>query len=241
MCDVGQGDATLARSEGLVMLIDTGPEADRLAECLGELGIGRIDLLVLTHFDLDHVGGSAAIVGRVDRVLVGPSSGAPDDRLVAQLAAAGAEVSRAHPGDGMEFGHWRYRVLWPDSHAEPGNPASVTIALDPLDASARSAILLGDLGEEPQDAMTRLSRPGHVDVVKVSHHGSADQSAALYDRLDAAVGLIGVGADNDYGHPTDRALGILAAAGTAAYRTDTQGMILVSPRQDGGIAVWTER
>ncbi len=89
--------------------------------------------------------------------------------------------------------------------------------------------------------MVEVGRPGPVDVVKVSHHGSADQSAALYDRLDAAAGLIGVGADNDYGHPTERLLGILAGAGTAAFRTDAQGMILVSPTEDGGVAVWTER
>ncbi len=72
MCDVGQGDATLARSDGLVMLVDTGPEPEPLAECLGELGVGRIDLLVLTHYDLDHVGGVDSVAGRVERVLVGP-------------------------------------------------------------------------------------------------------------------------------------------------------------------------
>jgi competence protein ComEC len=197
--------------------------------------------LVLTHFDLDHVGGTEAVVGRVDRVLVGPSSGALDDRLVARLAMGGAAVSLAHPGDAAIFGDWRWRVLWPDDRAEPGNEASVTIALEPIDASALSAILLGDLGEAAQDAMTRVSRPGPVDVVKVSHHGSGDQSAVLYDRLDAVVGLIGVGAGNDYGHPTDRLLGILAGVGSAAYRTDEQGMILVSPAEDGGLAVWTER
>ncbi len=240
MCDVGQGDATLARSDGLVMLIDTGPEPDPLAGCLGELGIGRIDLLVLTHFDLDHVGGVSAVTGIVDRVLVGSSAGPDDDRLVAALALAGAEVDQARLGDQEVFGHWRWRVLWPDARAEPGNEASVTIALEPLDASALSAILLGDLGEEAQRSMLEVGRPAPVDVVKVSHHGSSDQSTAVYTRLDAAVGLIGVGAGNDYGHPTARLLGILAGAGTSAFRTDQQGMLLVSAA-DGAVSVWTER
>lgn len=241
MCDVGQGDATLARSDGLVMLVDTGPDPAALADCLGELGIGRIDLLVLTHYDLDHVGGTEAVIGKVDHVVVGPSSGPDDDRVVAELVMGGATVSDARPGESAVFGQWRSRVLWPDGGVEPGNAASVTIALEPLTASAISAILLGDLGEEPQDAMARLSRPLPVEVVKVAHHGSGDQSAALYDQLDAAVGLIGVGADNDYGHPTDRLLGILAGAGTTALRTDTQGMLLVSRGDDGGLEVWTER
>jgi competence protein ComEC len=55
------------------------------------------------------------------------------------------------------------------------------------------------------------------------------------------VGLIGVGADNDYGHPTDRALDALAASGTAAFRTDLDGLILVAPPTESGSPprVWT--
>lgn len=241
MCDVGQGDATVARSEGLVMLVDTGPDPVALADCLSELGITRIDLLVLTHYDLDHVGGTDAVVGTVARAVVGPSSGPDDDRVVAGLVAAGAEVRPVQRDDSGVFGAWRWRVLWPADGVEPGNGASVAIALEPLTASTIPAVLLGDLGEESQDAMARLGRPGPVQVVKVAHHGSADQSAALYERLDAAVGLVGVGAGNDYGHPAGRLLGILAGAGTTALRTDRQGMILVSQGDDGTLQVWTER
>ena len=62
-CDVGQGDAFLVRSAERVALIDTGPDPVLLRACLDELGIGRIHLLVLTHFDLDHVGGAEAVRG----------------------------------------------------------------------------------------------------------------------------------------------------------------------------------
>jgi competence protein ComEC len=78
-------------------------------------------------------------------------------------------------------------------------------------------------------------------VVKVAHHGSADQNERMYQRLHAAVGLISVGAGNSYGHPTDRLLGMLARAGTLAERTDLEGMILVSPVRGGGETVWSER
>ena len=56
-CDIGQGDAVLLRSGGAVALIDTGPDPGPLDACLARLGLAHIDLLVLTHFDLDHVGG----------------------------------------------------------------------------------------------------------------------------------------------------------------------------------------
>ena len=53
--------------------------------------------------------------------------------------------------------------------------------------------------------------------------------------------MIGVGADNDYGHPTDALLGILASTGTTPLRTDRDGLILVAPGDLGGVDVWTAR
>ena len=245
-CDVGQGDAFLVRSADRVALIDTGAEPAPLRACLDELGIGRIDLLVLTHFDLDHVGGVDAVVGRVDRVFVGPSGEPADDVLVARLARAGAAVERSAVGDSGILGELRWRILWPPvrGEVEPGNEASLAMEFLPVGECLEgclSSLFLGDLGEEAQDAMLALSRPAHVDVVKVSHHGSSDQSAELYDRVAATVGLIGVGADNGYGHPTDALLDTLTAAGTVAERTDTQGMLLVAPGLERGeVAVWSE-
>ena len=246
-CDIGQGDAFLVRSADQVALIDTGPDPAPLRACLDELGIGRIDLLVLTHFDLDHVGGVDAVLGRADRVLVGPSGEPADDLMVARLAQAGAAVERSAAGDSGLLGELRWRVLWPPVRAEvePGNEASLAMEFLPVGecrAGCLSSLFLGDLGEEAQDAMLSLSRPVPVDVVKVAHHGSSDQSAELYERVAATVGLIGVGADNGYGHPTDAILDTLAATGTVAERTDTQGMLLVAPGpQRGEVAVWSER
>jgi competence protein ComEC len=121
-----------------------------------------------------------------------------------------------------------------------GNPGSVTIGFD---GQGIRSLFLGDLGREAQNAMLSVSNPQPVDVVKVAHHGSADQSAALYQRLRASAGLISVGADNGYGHPTQQLLGILAATGTAALRTDRGGMLVVAPAPSGGgaLVVWSEK
>ena len=80
-----------------------------------------------------------------------------------------------------------------------------------------------------------------MDVVKVAHHGSGDQSADLYERVRPSVGLISVGADNGYGHPTSSLLNLLKSVGTAAFRTDQQGMLVVAPGRSGALTVWTER
>lgn len=246
-CDIGQGDAVLVRSAGEVALIDTGPDPALLAHCLDELGIRRIRLLVLSHYDLDHVGGTAAVLGMVDRAIVGPVSDDHDTALRTALSDAGADVHEASRGTSGFLGDLRWEVLWPPSRLgtlEPGNAASVTVRFEGVGACEQgclSALFLGDLGEESQSRMLGVARPAPVDVVKVAHHGSADQSARLYERLQARVGIVSVGAGNSYGHPTDRLLGILQDAGTAIARTDLEGMILVSPRPDGTVGVWTER
>lgn len=248
-CDVGQGDATVLRSAGQVLLIDTGPEEDLLLACLDDLGIGRIDLLVLSHFDIDHVGGAAAIAGRVDRVLIGPSDGEAADRLIGELAAGGARVESATRGLKGVLGDVSWRVLWPpgpqDSAPPPelGNASSVTLVTE---GAGLRAMFLGDLGESSQ-AGVLAGEPSlqPVDVVKVAHHGSADQSEALYRRLGAEVALISCGRDNDYGHPNARLLNLLAASGTVALRTDTEGMLLIAPGQASSptreVIAWTER
>jgi competence protein ComEC len=245
LCDVGQGDATVIRSAGVVALVDTGPEPARLAACLDELGIDSIQLLVLTHYDLDHVGGVDTVVGRVDRALIGPASDAGDAEIADALAAGGADVDQVSTGERGMLGELSWEVVWPPPRGvEPGNPASVTLEVRPAGAcvdGCLSGILLGDLGEESQSRLLGSAHIAQVDVVKVAHHGSADQSAALYEALHATVGLIGVGAGNDYGHPTEKLLGILAAVGTAAERTDLDGLVLVAPADRAGeVRVWTE-
>jgi len=246
MCDVGQGDATLIRSAGVTALIDTGPDPAALTACLDELGVGHLDLLVLTHYDLDHVGGTDAVLGRVGTALVGPAGEDDDVVLQERLRGGGARVVEAQAGVSGRLGALDWVALWPSPRGvEPGNAASVALLVSPGEGcgACLSALLLGDLDEETQRRMVARRPPPPVDVLKVAHHGSGDFSAELYAREAASVGLIGVGADNDYGHPADAALEALAASGTAAFRTDLDGLILVSPplASGGPPRVWTER
>jgi competence protein ComEC len=121
----------------------------------------------------------------------------------------------------------------------------VVIATEGVGACATgclSGVFLGDLGEESQRRLLGLGGLSRVDVVKVAHHGSADQSADLYERLAATAGVIGVGVDNGYGHPTASALAILESAHTAALRTDERGLILLAPGSAAGsVVVWSQR
>lgn len=238
VCDVGQGDAVVLRSAGRTALVDAGPDPQRLTDCLHGLGVERIELLVLTHWDHDHVGGASAVVGRVGAVLVGPPDGERSEPLTAALEAGGADVVTATRGLHGVLGELEWEVLWPMRADEPpGNDASVVLAV----AGERYRMLmLGDLGRTAQERLRAAGEPGRFDLVKVAHHGSRDQSAALYAALGARVGLIGVGAGNGYGHPTGELLGMLADAGTAALRTDESGTFALRAAGEG-FELWAER
>lgn len=240
-CDIGQGDALVVRSEGEIALIDTGPEPEALRACLRSLGVDRIDLLVLTHFDLDHVGGLEAVQGRVGEVLHGPPSEQGDQRSLDRLESGGAVLHDATSGLHGILGDAAWRVLWPQraSVAFPeGNDASVIVEF--AGGEVPRSLFLGDLSAAPQRMLTRTALlTGGYAVVKVAHHGSADQDPGLYEALDPTLAIFSVGADNDYGHPRDETLDLLAASGAHLLRTDQQGRILIG-MQAGELQVWTE-
>jgi competence protein ComEC len=237
MCDVGQGDAVVVRSEGRVALVDTGPDPAVLDRCLDDLGIGRIDLLVLSHFDADHVGGLAAVSGRATTVLHQPLREAADRALIAGLADAGSHPSETTAGAAGTLGRLPWRVLWPppEPSTYTGNDGSVVIEF----GGDVDAIFLGDLGADSELALLAEGtvRSGYA-VVKVAHHGSADQYGALYDTISARLGLVSCGVDNDYGHPTSTALALLTRNGTAVARSDRDGTTLVA-RNDSELVTWS--
>lgn len=244
-CDVGQGDALVIRSENRTVLIDTGKYPEKLDDCLRVLAITHLDVAVITHFDEDHVAAWPVIADQLDQVWVGPAEDPEHREIVTALESAGAKVVQVGAGDQLSLGAYRLRVLWPlsDSYAESGNDSSVVIALEHSASctSCVSALFLGDLGEQPQRILMGRERFDALDVVKVSHHGSRDQFDHLYAAVSADIGLIGVGKENTYGHPTQAVLDILEASGTTALRSDERGLVTISPRSSGELVIWSER
>jgi competence protein ComEC len=241
-CDVGQGDAVLLRSARAIALIDTGPDPEQLEKCLTRVGVDHIDLLVLTHFDLDHVGGVDAVVGRVGTALHGPPGTLAGARVLTRLEDGGARTLQARTGTTGTLGLTTWRVLWPraDTRAyPPGNDLSVV--LDVRGEGMPTSLFLGDLSASPQAALAASGTPEPpYDLVKVSHHGSADQDVGLYELARPAIALVTVGAENTYGHPRTEILSAIESLGASIARTDRQGVIAVW-RAGEGVAVWRER
>ena len=238
-CNVGQGDATVIRSQNKVALIDVGRDPVMIDACLRQLKITHLSLLELTHFDLDHVAGlSGALQGRrVDLAMLTPfvdaRPGANDAR--ATLDHQGIPVRIAETGLRGELGDFAWQVLSPHRggfEATDSNDGSITM----LWRSAKVDIItLADLGEKGQMRL-EAEAPSWFDaqlasvplIMKVSHHGSADQSPNLIAKLHPVLALISVGKNNSYGHPTARTLSLLASTGAAIERTDQHGSISVA-------------
>ncbi len=236
-CDVGQGDALLLRDGGEVALIDVGREDAPIDNCLDDLGIRHIDLLVLTHFDADHVGGIAgALEGR--SVGLALLSGFDDDRplvkLVSDVLSVSAQrVEIGYSGVTGSLGSASWRVLAPSfaaNEAEDSNDASVVVLFE---MTGFNVLTLGDLGERGQLRLVRNYWPVLFElrqmplILKVAHHGSKDQSNELHELVQPDVALISVEKDNDYGHPSRNLLAILADAKARTLRTDLLGPISI--------------
>jgi len=243
-CDVGQGDALVIRSKGEVAVIDVGRENPAIDSCLSGLGISRIDLLVLTHFDMDHIGGVVgAVTGRsVSQALVTSSK---DERPGADFAKGyleGLDIPMAQAEVGMtgELGNFSWQVLSPHlgaPEAKDTNDGSISMVWQ--DESI-AFITLADLGESGQLRVgaehSALLSSGFGDrqvVVKVAHHGSGDQASELYEAIEPDLALISVGLGNSYGHPTRRVLEMLEVTGAQVFRTDQSGAIGVTEGENG--------
>jgi competence protein ComEC len=227
--DVGQGDSTLIQvPEGAIVVDEGPPEADVAGQLL-RLGVHRLAVLVLTHPSRDNIGGAEKIVRKLEvGVVFEPALPFPNPFGAAALREATKRripivVTRA--GRDFALGGLRVRVLWPDGVASPAD--------DPND---HATVLLASYGNVdallPADAESNVTsrlRIPPVEILKVGHHGSADDGLQeLLESLRPRVAIVSVGKRNDYGHPRASTMAALdRAPGLAVYRTDDDGRIVL--------------
>jgi competence protein ComEC len=238
VCDVGQGDAiVLPVAPGQAVVVDTGPDPSLVDGCLSRLDISSVDLLVLTHFHLDHVGGVAGVVHgrRVGAILESPYRDPPEGVHLVDGVTAGLPVIVAGPGWSYEAGGLTLRVLAPTrahtgTRSDPNNNSVVLRAV----SHGVTMVLAGDAEiEEQQDLLGLDPADLRADVLKVAHHGSSYQDLAFLAAVAPRVALVSVGVDNPYGHPNPGILARLSASGARVLRTDRDGDLAVAWTADG--------
>ncbi|MBW8173626.1 DNA internalization-related competence protein ComEC/Rec2 [Ornithinimicrobium sp. Arc0846-15] len=232
-CDVGQGDAFVVTSgDGSAVLIDTGPSPELLAECLGDLGVQRLDAVVLSHFHADHISGLSAVLAEyeVGQIYLPPGTSdtaSQEEWTLTQARNAGVTTARGLAGDTWQWGDVVAQAWWPTGQAAQhlqANDASLVVSIE---AQGKDMLFLGDVEGPGARALLAPLAGQQFDVVKVAHHGSADQNEQLIESINPAVAMIGVGADNTFGHPNPIALDLFTDHGARILRTDTDGNFAV--------------
>ncbi len=240
--NVGQGDgALLVTPDGVTALVDGG-EASRgpsLVAWLRSMGFQRVDWIMPSHPHADHIGGLNTVLEEmpVGAALVSgqTNTSATYRRQMALLQEKGVPVTPAKEGTVLNLGAAGVTatVLNPPEELlrtqEPEEDNSVVMRVC-LDGSC--ILFTGDIGDQGERMLIQRyrDRPDAIRsaVLKVSHHGSAEpNNPALLELIRPEVALIGTGAGNPFGHPTQRALDRLAASGAAVHCTEVEGTILV--------------
>ncbi len=244
--DVGQGDAALIRAPGgKSVLIDAGPPeaGEPLARKVKSLVRGPIDLVVLSHPHLDHLGGfiptlrATGLVAYLEPGFDHPSSAY--ERLLSFLATKKpVEVTTAADAPGalrvIDLGEGaRLRVLWPRVGPSPEfKPVEPLLAGTRSDANANSVVarlefgstsflFTGDAEAETEQLLVRRDLLQPTTVLKVAHHGSEySTTPAFLSRVRPKAAVISCGKGNDYGHPSPIILRRLAVVGAEVFRTD---------------------
>jgi competence protein ComEC len=249
--DVGQGDASLIElPDGQTILIDGGAAYDTLdlgraaiGPYLWDRGIRRIDLVIGTHPQLDHIGGLPWLIRAFDAGRYWGNGIARDepffDRLQRALRERGIAEARVEEGQELVAGPCRLVVLNPPRGA-PGAEVLSRPALSGTELNNRSVVTRLECGphsflftaDVETGALSRLrTQAGAARVVKVPHHGarsSLDESWIRQVAPEAAV--ISVGSRNAYGHPAPDVLAAYEHAGARLFRTDRDGAVWVTAR-----------
>lgn len=230
--DVGQGDSELVRfAGGAKVLIDGGPANGGAEESLSRLlpmADRYLDLVIISHPQLDHFGGLIELLKhyRVGAILTS-GLGADNvywqelekvirERQIPQFIIAG--------GDRIKYQADTVAILSPAPNESEKDLNDMSLVELVSNRGVRG-IFGADMTAKKEKELARRFNV-KADILKVSHHGSKYSSDPDFLKaVSPAFAVIEVGQGNNYGHPTKEALGRLAGAGAKIYRTDKNGII----------------
>jgi len=237
LLDVGQGLAVVVRTRSHVLVYDTGPSF-RSGRDTGELvvlpylysrGVRRIDMVVASHGDADHVGGLQSLLRGLPtaRVLAGPS--------VQMLRSSQPPFERCAFGQSWRWDEVEFAVLHPGAQAvQSKTKDNDTSCVLTVRGRYGAATIFGDIEREGEMQLLREHRVQPADIAVVPHHGSRTSSTpALIEAVHAGYALIGAGAGNRWGFPKPDVLARWRERGARTFVTASGGAISVTVGEQG--------
>ena len=244
--DVGQGDAVYFEfPHGGNLLVDAGKggDGDRgrwvIAPFLKSQGVGRLDAIVISHPQADHIGGFATVFDefQVNHVISAGSEYASKtfERLKQKIAKERSENLIVVRGAEIEgFPQIQIKVLNPPPAAKPDKNINNDCAVLEIIYGRTRFLLTGDIEKKAMETLLQDGADISADVLKVPHHGAkmGRIGESFVKRVHPKISVISVGERNSFGHPSPATLDILSSvSGNQIFRTDRDGAVQV--RSDG--------
>ncbi len=238
--DVGQGDCTLIKCGDAAMLIDTGDDSNgtKIQNYLNKQGIKKLDYLVLTHPDSDHIGAAPVIITKfeIDQVFV--SNYEKDNKTYRKLIQAldDKRLKSITPktGEFYSLGSAGFSILAPNKTYKDPNNSSIALLIR---NGENTFLFTGDAEEKAEKDILKTNMDIKADVYKAGHHGSKSSSHEEFlEEISPDFAVISCGEGNSHGHPHAQTLNNLRAMGIKVFRTDEQGAIVAV--SDGTQITW---
>ncbi len=228
--DVGQGDSTLITCGGHAMLIDAGDDSKGtlIQNYLKKQNIEKLDYLVLTHPDSDHIGGAPVIIGKFEIDKVFMSNYEKDNKTYQKLIQAldNKGIKYTTPGTGSQYllGTAQITILGPNKDYDDPNDASVALLIQ---NGKNKFLFTGDATEDAENDILANNTDISADVYHAGHHGSkTSTSDDFFKAVSPSCAVISCEEGNSYGHPHAQTLNTFRMNGIDVYRTDEDGTII---------------
>ena len=237
MIDVGQGDSFLLTSNNKAMLIDTGgvmsyyqedwmqyeksSQGKYLVTFLNQLGITKLDYLVITHGDYDHAGEALTIMDEID---VGTVffNGNDLNSLEKKIWVNSSSHYKLREGDSFRLGNFNFLVI---SNTYTDENDSSLVLYSTIDN--KKLLFMGDASIKSEKYILDNYNLSDITILKVGHHGSRTSSSEEFiDVINPTYALISAGVDNKFNHPHKEVVERLEENGSLIYNTGVNGMVM---------------
>lgn len=259
--DVGQGDCTLIQTpEKKNILVDGGGSEfgsfdvgeSTLLPYLLDRGITKIDYMMISHFDSDHIGGLFYIMEnlRVDNIIISKQGENSENfkkfiKLMQSNNRGGknkTNIILVKKGDNIKIDNSSYfEILFPEEELINDNILNNNSIVAKFVSNNFKMLFTGDIEEIAENRLCELYKSTNklqADIIKVAHHGSKTSSTFNFlELVKPKIALIGVGANNNFGHPNEEVLERIENLGTHIYRTDQMGEISIVIGNKGNIKI----
>ncbi len=243
--DIGQGDSILIYSNGMSAMIDFGDNVDDGAELMRSLrsyGIKRLDCMIITHYDSDHIGGADTVLKQmdVDNIIL-PKRYEEDSKALDEVdkavAKSDAAIYDAVLGTVIYIGDFTLTIVayYPDE-ADTNERSIVVMA----EMEGKRFLFTGDANSTIEKQMMTDGIDLDCDVFKAGHHGSKySNDIEFLEYITPEYAVISCGELNSYGHPHSEVLKNFNKVDATVFRTDIEGDITFYV-EEGKLRVDTE-